>query len=106
MHGSSLDKWVDAQLDSLAGLEQNWDSYEGLPIDPKLMEAARTFLKHLSIVPMSNGGVQVETHALGWNLEFSFEYSDEVEGEPIFDLWVREVATEKVANITGKLVFK
>lgn len=61
----------------LLKLERGWDSYDGLPPDPETVAlAARigpqigTFFDDFpQYVPCSDGGVQIELHTQGWDVE-------------------------------------
>jgi hypothetical protein len=72
--------WVQATLQTLGHLltlPQDWDSYGGRPVDPGCVWAAWQLLLVLmredlpapSIVPTSRGGVQIEWHVKGIDLE-------------------------------------
>lgn len=64
-------------LSSLLVLPPNWDSYGAQPIDPRCIEYARTLLRSImkpdtpapAVVPTSQGGVQLEWHTKGLDLE-------------------------------------
>lgn len=75
--------WIGPTLQSLAEvlrLRPNWDTYGGNPVDPRCAEAAlglafRTLRDDTaapSIVPTSPGGLQLEWHAGGVDLEIEF----------------------------------
>lgn len=61
---------VDERIAALEGLPPNWDSYEALPIEHRLIERVRTFLMSLvaggvplpGVVPTSAGAVVLEWH--------------------------------------------
>lgn len=55
----------DASVTTLADLRDNWDSYGGHPITEEALWVARV----LAVVPKSDGGIQVEWHAYGWDVE-------------------------------------
>jgi hypothetical protein len=72
--------WVEPSLKALTQLlvlPPNWDSYGGRPVDPANVWAVWELLKNImtdafpipSIVPTSQGGVQVEWHVGNVNLE-------------------------------------
>jgi hypothetical protein len=72
--------WVQPtlkRLGQLLTLPRDWDSYGGLPVDPACVWAAWQLLLALmvedtpvpSLVPTSRGGVQIEWHAKGIDLE-------------------------------------
>lgn len=75
--------WMLPTLQSigeLLSLPENWDSYGASRIKPDLVNAAITFLLETmlvhtptpSVVPTSAGGVQVEWHTKGIDLEVEF----------------------------------
>lgn len=47
-------------LQEFALLEENWDSYDALPITPEAIDVAGTMLRALRVVPLNDGGVQIE----------------------------------------------
>lgn len=57
----------------LLALEENWDSYGGQAIRREAVDAAirlrAAVATEPSFVPMSNGGVQVEWHRQGFDIE-------------------------------------
>lgn len=62
----------------LKTLERGWDSYQGEPIDHPTLDKAVAFALLLApeissytpaLVPCSDGSVQVEWHAEGWDVE-------------------------------------
>jgi hypothetical protein len=54
-----------ADLSSLRKLRDDWDSYGGVPITPQAIRTAEAVF----FVPTSNGGIQVEMHAGGIEVE-------------------------------------
>ena len=52
-------------LTVLASLADGWDGYGGAPITEAAMRVARA----IHVVPTCNGGIQVEWHVNGWDLE-------------------------------------
>ena len=61
----------------LLALKENWDSY-GAPIISKIALDAALRLRNVlaavpSFVPMSNGGVQIEWHSLGFDVELEIQ---------------------------------
>jgi hypothetical protein len=81
--------WLMRALKSIAGLlslQPNWDSYGASPIDPKRAGFALSILTQLmgdqtpppTIVPTVSGGIQLEWHMKGIDLEV--EVSSEAEG--------------------------
>lgn len=61
------------RLDELGNLPPNWDSYGAPEIDKKCIDRARRFFDFMSIVPCSDGGVQVEVHGGGVDMEIEFK---------------------------------
>jgi hypothetical protein len=80
----------------LGRLEENWDSYGARRIDPHCIEAAANLLRAVmnaatpmpSVVPTNRGGIQLEWHRGGIDLEIEIEsptrmnvfFEDEREG--------------------------
>ncbi len=62
-----------AALRKMADLEPNWDSYGAVPINPNAIARAILMLDSLqgdwTPVPMSDGGVQLELHSDGFDVE-------------------------------------
>lgn len=56
----------------LGALEQNWDSYGAPPLDRATILRAEAWLAAACIVPCSGGGVQIEWHRDGVEIEVSF----------------------------------
>jgi hypothetical protein len=52
-------------IGQLSALKPNWDSYGGSPIT----EAALATVGSISVVPCSSGGIQLETHRDGFDIE-------------------------------------
>jgi hypothetical protein len=83
------------QLEQLLALRPNWDTHGGQPISARNANAALTFLYAVmapdtsspSIVPTHNGGVQLEWHRSGLDVEALFA------GGADDGLYVRDVAT-------------
>lgn len=71
---------IISQIVSFARLPPNWDSYGAKEIDPQFIESALQFLiqeipRSLplpSAVPTTTGGVQLEWHCNGVDLEIAF----------------------------------
>ena len=67
-------------------LEENWDSYGARPIDPRCAETTTNLLLSVldsgtpkpSVVPTSRGGIQLEWHRAGVDLEIEIESPDRV----------------------------
>ena len=69
-------------IDDMANLKDNWDSYGAAPINPKAIEIAKTInniLVGFTAVPTPNGGVQLEKHTNKDSIEI--EISVESKGE-------------------------
>jgi hypothetical protein len=72
---------VESELDGLSRLKKNWDGYGAPPIDRKIIEAARQFVRRLPpitdmrphVVPMSAGNLQFEWDNGPKSLELEFE---------------------------------
>lgn len=64
-----------AALRQMRHMEPNWDSYRAAPIDPRAVDRAILILDSLSgdwhPVPMSDGGVQLELHSGGFDIEIT-----------------------------------
>jgi hypothetical protein len=90
----------------LLDLEPDWDSYGGAAIDPDQLYLASAVLTALvkpetpraSIVPLSNGGVQIEWHSEGMDFEIStinsqrllaYLYEEDTEQE-----WEQEITSD------------
>lgn len=77
-----------AKFDELSELQEDWDTYGGKRIDPSILTAARDLTAELvgaghpqpHVVPTTTGGVQLEWHQDGADLELKFTSSDSVEG--------------------------
>lgn len=59
-------------FDHLLQLPENWDSYGAPRLDPAVVERARLFLSRVSVVPCSDGAVQLEWHTHGVDLAIEF----------------------------------
>lgn len=66
-------------IDDLRKLEPNWDSYGAVVIEQKCIDAAKLFVNDLvsmslpQVVPTNIGGVQLEWHENGLDIECSIE---------------------------------
>ena len=69
----------------LLALPDNWDSYGAPKIDPATVERARAWLDGGNVVPCSDGGVQLEWHSEGVDVEVTFraDGSTETFGAPV-----------------------
>jgi hypothetical protein len=107
-----LPDWVQptlSRLGQLLTLPRDWDSYGGWPVDPACAWAAWQLLLTLMIentpvptlVPTSRGGVQIEWHAKGIDLEievltpgeFIVSFEDAVTGQA-WEKNVKDAAAE------------
>lgn len=70
---------VLAKIDGLASLEKNWDSYGGLPIDPRSIVHAKSTITWLAgmgfdvspvVTPLTTGLVQLEWPGREIEVEF------------------------------------
>ena len=68
------------RLDDMATLPHNWDSYGAAPISREVIDKAALVLAilerfggHWDCVPMSSGGIQIEQHQYGYDIEVSIE---------------------------------
>ena len=73
---------LEAALAEYATLARGWNSYGAGPIAPAAIEAARTFARETtsipwSAVPLSSGGVQLEVHQRGYDLEIEVKADGE-----------------------------
>jgi NTP pyrophosphatase (non-canonical NTP hydrolase) len=72
--------WEDGpakrNIDALASLEANWGGYGASKISPEAIATARS----LYFVPACNGGIQIETHGVGFDLEFMIEPDGKISG--------------------------
>jgi hypothetical protein len=58
----------------LRALEQGWDSYSAPPIS----HAAIDTLEHFATVPMNDGGIQLEVHRDGFDIEIAIAPSGKI----------------------------
>lgn len=99
-YGQPLPPWFDPLVQGfvdLLSLPPKWDSYSAVPIDPKLVHEAMGVANELllptssapRVVPLSSGGLQLEWHRQGVDLEvvfdrdgeYSFYYRNRVNGD-------------------------
>jgi hypothetical protein len=73
------------RLHSFRSLKAGWDSYGGQPISEKAIQMAGSLLLKLgdgwTPVPCSDGGVQLEFHDLGIDVEISVQDSSDSEAQ-------------------------
>lgn len=96
-----------AALDNLKTLPQNWDGYTAIPIDTRVIRAAKEFILALvgdnvptpAVVPMTMGRLQFEWHQGNRSLEIEFETSDQIR----FLKWDSDVNIEEedVISVTN-----
>jgi hypothetical protein len=78
-----MPSWLSSKqklLDDMLQLPQGWDSYGANPINPKAVKKAKELLDSLPLwawqcVPVATGGVQIELHEKGFDIEISIEAS-------------------------------
>ena len=98
---STVSRAVLEDLWHLTALKRGWDSYDGLPTTRESISTAFTFLTVVmspdtpppSLVPLNDGGVQIEWHQNGIDIEASFPAEDEAE------LFMRDI---RVGNMNTK----
>lgn len=84
-----IPEWLTASINSLRNLSKldyDWDSYGAPPIDSNCIEIAQLFIEMVSqrfppqphIGPVPDGGVQIEWHRNGIDLEVEFSPDDEI----------------------------
>jgi hypothetical protein len=83
--------YADSLISKLETLQENWDSYGGIPPTSQSLKTARTILSVLSdlpaCVPTSDGGVQLEwTTAAGDEVIISISPSGEISGLVNYDV--------------------
>jgi hypothetical protein len=77
-------EWVAAaatRLVELVSINHGWDGYAGRPVTIQAAQFAMAVLSEVmrhdvplpSIVPLSYGGIQLEWHRKGWDLELEIE---------------------------------
>ncbi len=84
-HGEWLDPVIDS-LDQLLGLEDGWDSYSASRIDAGTAEAVVDLLGEImlpgtpvpALVPLRSGGIQIEWHERGVDLEIQVRSQTDV----------------------------
>ena len=67
-------------IDDMHKLENNWDSYGAVPINPKAIEIAKrikSVLIEFDAIPCPDGGVQLEKHLHGYSVEVEISILDE-----------------------------
>jgi hypothetical protein len=106
-----------ATLSKILALEEGWDSYGAPRIEPGVVESAARFLATLtsigapkpSICPTAHGGVQIEWHHSGKDLEIEFLASTKVsvlyEGPEGQEEWEGRImdSAGKLEKLIGRL---
>jgi len=72
---------IAVQVEHLRNLEDGWDSYGGVPPNPVALAKAEELASILvaagwpvpALVPCGDGGVQVEWHTFGFDIEALIE---------------------------------
>jgi hypothetical protein len=75
-------RWLEPTLRTVGGLadlEPDWDSHGARAIDPRVLREAIDLLRSLmrgstpapAVVPLADGGIQLEWHAVGLDLEIA-----------------------------------
>ena len=98
-----LPGWVVSAVQSigeLLRLEPDWDTYGGSPINPRIVGTAIGLLVEFtediptpSVVPTSRGGLQLEWHTCGIDLEVEFLSATRIHG--LFDDAIDKTSWEK-----------
>ena len=78
---------VEARLKKLATYKNGWDGYQSPPPHPSVVAYARSVLNSVmqfdtpppAIVPMSEGGLQLEWHREGYDIELAIYSTVDVE---------------------------
>jgi hypothetical protein len=107
---SAIQSWPDSVGDRLAKLLKlppDWDGHVGRPISRTIVDYACALLPRLVrpgipppfIAPLASGGLQLEWHRNGWDLEI------EIEGAGRLYVYARELATDQEweADLTDNL---
>ena len=86
--GQPLPNWFDPLVQGFVDalvLPPNWDSYHAVAIDPKIVHYAMNFIETVlgpstpapRVVPLTSGGLQLEWHRNGIDLEVVFDQGEE-----------------------------
>ena len=63
-------------MKSLSRLKRGWDGHDGQPITPAALDTAG----HLCVTPLSSGGLQIELHAGGADIEIEIGADGSIKG--------------------------
>ncbi|HEX7447535.1 MAG TPA: hypothetical protein VF306_08315 [Pirellulales bacterium] len=104
---ASTPEWLSPaveRLSALLTLRSNWDSYGANPVDPQLALSALKLLGRVmcndspppSIVPTSSGGLQLEWHARGIDIEVAIAspHDFHVSFEDASDAWEKRLSND------------
>jgi len=88
-------KTVEERFQELLSLQPDWDSYGANAIEQKYLDQAKEFLEQVmredtampALVPLADGGVQLEWHVNGFDVEICFSPEDPQE------LYIHEIGT-------------
>jgi len=64
----------------LLALEDGWDTYDGRAPTEAAVHVAAAIKRNLTLVPLSSGGVQLEAHAGGVDLEIVIDPDGRLRG--------------------------
>lgn len=83
LNAAALPAWIEPTIEAFAkiqNLQDNWDSYGGKAVNPDTLQQSLAVLAQImrtnspapSIVPLGDGGIQVEWHRKQQDLEIVF----------------------------------
>jgi hypothetical protein len=61
------------RFEQVKALQKGWDGYSADPLNVAIVDRAKEFLQRVSVVPCVDGGVQLEWHTHGIDMELYFE---------------------------------
>lgn len=61
------------RIEELRSLQENWDSYGARRITNDALDTASRWLDYVHVGPMSGGGIQIEVHMGGLDIEIEIE---------------------------------
>ena len=76
-----------AAIEALLTLEDDWNGYDG---ENCPTQAAVDFLRCMAVVPLRSGGVQVEVHAGGFDIEIEINPDGQVD-----NVWLARAEEER-----------